>query len=1278
MSFDVSGWSIRRPVPTLVLFLVLTLAGMLSFSQLGIDANPNIDLPFVSIETAYAGAGPKELESQFTKKVENAVAGLSNVEEIYSGIGDGQAYTNVRFALEADIDQSIDDVRDAIDRIREDLSPYAESMTIQQLRYDDGAVITCAVRSEQRSGEELSDLVDRTISPALGAVKGVAEVRRIGGVDREIRVELDPYQLDAYGISAAQVNAQIRAFNKDLPGGRTQVSGQEQSIRALGKLPTQAASLAALNSLEIALPSGSTLPLQTLATVIDGFAEVRQAATVNGQSVVSFGVFRSNDSLLVSVEDGVKGAIAQLETETLPDDIELQLIFTRATDIRATYQASIEALILGSILAVVVVGCFLRNWRTTLITAVALPLSIIPTFIVIKALGYSLNSMTLLALTLAVGNLVDDAIVEIENIERHLSLGKSPTQAALDSSAEVGLAVVTTTATIVAVFIPVAFMGGIPGQFFKPFGVTVAVSTMFSTLVARFATPLLASRLLKSKRFSHSPVGENSARLEVSKASLSTKPSAYAQLLASALRHRLVTLCLAIAIFISSLVLIPYLPTGLYGSGNTDLSNLSVTLPPGTTFSRTQALTQTLSDRILTHPDVDSLYLDQRVAAADAVIRLKPKGERQLSRKVFEQQLREQLRTIPELQFSFDSQGASGSDKALNIVLKSPNAERLTATANQLAQQMRQLPGLVEVSTSTGLVKPELLIIPNPSQAKDLGVQLSDIAAMVTLATLGDRDADLAEIDAGERQIPIRVQLAEAHRTNLASLVNLKVPGSSEDGQQQLVPLSAVAEVVVSGGPAELSRFDRERQITVGANLQGMPLGQALDAVYDLPVLKNLPSDVSEQATGDADILQDVFTRFALALATAIVMIYAVLVLLYNSFIYPLAVMSALPLSIGGTFIALLLAQKPLDLYALIGIVLLMGLVTKNSILLVDYALLACDRGCSLKQAVMEASTTRLRPILMTSISTVAGMVPIALEIGAGGEVRSPMAIAVIGGFSTATLLTLVVVPVCFTYTVGLRQRVNGLGHWVSGLFNQFWPNHNRMTDRFISGNRTFNLATAVSSSAILSPMTFTNQPSSKSLHTTESHQCYSPTAAHTVESDALEVPQLMNIPYEESPYSNTFANPSQIAQVEATSLEEISTQQGIELPGITPQNTEPHYTLACIENDSATLQAIRNYLDDTVFTIISVNEPAIALSDLTRHRPDIILMTTSMLGLDGFKVCARLRKSPLFRTVPIILLAPKITWRTRLKSKWYGASNHLEKPLDKTQFLIELFLLMI
>ncbi|MGD1863235.1 MAG: efflux RND transporter permease subunit [Phormidesmis sp.] len=1235
MNFNASSWSIRRPVPTLVLFLVLTLAGISGFLQLGIDANPNIDLPYVTIKTTYSGAGPEELEAQFTRKVEDAVAGLSDVEEIYSGISDGQAYTNVRFALEADSDNTLDEVRIALDRIREELTPYAESMTIQKLRYDDGAVLTYAIRSDQRSVEALSNWVDLTIAPEIMAVKGVAEVRRIGGVDREIRVDLDPYQLDAYGVSAARINRQVQDFNLNLPGGRSEVGGQEQSIRVLGEFPDAAAGIAALNSLEIVLPTGKSVPLQTLAQVTDGFADRRQSATVNNQPVISFAVFRSNGSLLVSVEEGVKAAIARIEESTLPEDIQLKLIFTRATDVREAYRASIEALILGSLLAVAVVGFFLKNWRTTLITAAALPLSIIPTFIVINALGYSLNSMTLLALTLAVGNLVDDAIVEIENIERHISKGKTPTQAALDSSAEVGLAVVTTTATIVAVFIPVAFMGGIPGQFFKPFGVTVAVSTMFSTLVARLITPLLASKLLK-------PVNPELSTDSLPISSVAKRPnllaaeqsriSPYHTLLHVALHHRLVTLTLAIAIFLASLTLIPRLPTGLYGAGNTDLSHLSLELPPGTSFKKAASVTGLLSDRILTHPAVESIYVDQQTDTADVVIRLKP--QRRISRQAFEQQVRQQLQTLPNLRSSFDSQSASGSDKALNIVLKSADAASLTQMASQVAQQMRQLTGLVEVSTSTGLVRPELLIIPNPQQAVDQGIQLRDIATTATLATLGDTDANLPEIDVGDRQIPIRVRLARKFRSQLQVLSNLKI----ESTKQQLVPLSAVADITIGGGPAEITRFDRERQVTISANLNNITLGQALEAVYALPALQTLPPEISEQTTGDADILQDVFKRFTLALSTAILMIYAVLVLLYNSFIYPLAVMSSLPLSVGGTFLALLLANKPLDLYALIGIVLLMGLVTKNSILLVDYALQAHQQGLSLKQAAIQSGITRMRPILMTSTSTVAGMVPITLEIGAGGEVRSPMAIAVIGGFSTATLLTLVVVPVCFTYMADLQQRLSNLPQWLGQLFRRSAPTHQPQ----IHQSQTH---TARSSNGLM--LAYAGMQ----------------TANSAQRSDYLEKGNPQNKLSTESAVSNNLAYIEQNHPL-------------IEQPS--SEKASLTCTIACIENDFSTLCHLHEYLDHTIFSIISVDDPIVALTDLTTHTPDIILVTLSMPGLNGFQVCDRLRKSPTFRTTPILLLAPQSTWWQRLKAKWHGASGCISKPLDRTQLLVQLFLLMV
>lgn len=1015
---NLSGWSIRRPIPVIVFFLVLTLGGLLAFGQLGIDENPNIEVPSITITVTQTGAGPEELENQVTKKVEDAVAGLGDIDDLTSTVRDGTSTTVVSFVLGTDIDRATNDVRDAVTRIRQDLPGSVQEPVIRRLEFGGGVVMTYAVNSDQRSVEDLSDLVDRTISREILTVEGVARVDRVGGVDPEIRVDLDPEQLDALGITATQVNDQIRALNINLPSGRATLGGQEQSFRTLGSAPT----VEALQTARIALPSGATVPLSSLGTVESDFAEARQSAQLDNQPVVAFQVYRSTGSILVSVEDGVRAAVDRLQT-TLPEDVEIELIFTRADEIRDSYQASIDALILGCLLAVVVVGLFLRDWRATLVTATALPLSIIPTFLVLNWFDYTLNSMTLLALTLAVGNLVDDAIVEIENVERHIRMGKRPFQAAIDSTAEVGLAVLTTTATIVAVFLPVAFMGGVPGQFFKPFGVTVVTATVFSTIVARLVTPMMAAYLLKSKP--RTIFGDDTME------AYDGRPGPYRRLLGWALRHRGVTLALALIFFVGSLRLVPYIPTNLFDSSDSGLSTVTVELPPGATLADTQQATTQVTDGLLNDPAVATVLSteggDDGVNQATLYARLLPKNERSLSQKQFEQQARDLFQQVPGARISFQSQGAGGAGKDLSVVLRSDDPEALRQVSDALTREMRDVPGMVDVNSSASLVRPEVQIVPDVDRAADLGVTVQAIASTASLATLGDTDANLADFNLGDRQIPIRVQIDPAFRDDPVILQTLRVPSQTGD----LVPIAAVADVRYGSGPAQINRSDRARQVTIGANLQGLTLGEGLSAVDDLPIMQTLPASVTQEPAGDAEIMRDVFTRFGLALATAVLMIFAVLVLLYNSFIYPVAIMAALPLSIGGALIALLIAQKPLGLFALIGIVLLMGLVTKNAILLVDYALSAKQQGKSRRTAVVEAGVTRLRPILMTSISTMAGMVPIALELGAGGETRSPMAIAVIGGFTTSTLLTLVVVPVLFTYI----DRVNGL---ISKLFGHF------------------------------------------------------------------------------------------------------------------------------------------------------------------------------------------------------------------------------------------------
>ncbi|MGB2925188.1 MAG: efflux RND transporter permease subunit [Limnothrix sp.] len=998
MSFHVSAWSIKNPVPTLMGFIILTIVGLYSFFNLGIDNTPNIDVSAVIVNVSQPGAAPEEIETDITKKVEDAVASLPDLDQLTSTVTDGNSQTVVNFELGTDTDQATNDVRNAIAEIRASLPQDINDPVVQKLDFSGGSVMTYALSSDQRTVEELSDLIDRQIGRELVNVKGVAEIDRLGGLDREIRVDLDPQLLQGLGITATQVNDQIAQFNVNRPGGRVELGGNEQNVRTLGS----AKNIRELQQYPITLPNGDTVALENLGRVEDLYREPRVAATLNNEPVVAFSVLRSPGSTVVGVDQGIRKAIATLE-KTLPEDLKFQLIFTRADEIQASYDGTILALVAGCLLTIVTVFIFLKDWRATVITAAALPLSIVPTFFVMQYLDYTLNGMTLLALALAIGNLVDDAICMIENIDQHLQMGKTPYRAAIDGAMEIGLAVVATTATIVAVFLPVAFMGGVPGQFFQPFGVTVAVSTMFSTLVATTMTPMLSAYLLKSKLSSFQTENQRGT---------------YRNILTWALRHRLTTLLVAGAFFIGSLQLVPFIPKGLFSSGDTGISTVSFDLPPGSTLADSENIMEYVGDRLLDNPAVATvLATANSVDSGLLYVNLIPQDER-VSQKEFEQAMRLEFRKIPGARVAFRSAGAGGGAKDLSIILKSENKESLLATANTLEKQMADIPGLVEISSSASLVKPELLIQPDPQRAADLGVSVSSISRTASLALIGDNEFNLPKFNLSDRQIPIRVQLDPDKRQNIDTLKNLQVP--SRTGE--LVPLAAVAELRLGSGSAQIDRFNRFRQVEVGANLQGAALGDAFTAVNALPVMSPLPADVTLEPSGDAEIMRDIFSRFVTALGAAIICIYAILVLLYNNFLYPFSILSALPLSVGGALLGLMVTQKELGLFALIGIVLLMGLVTKNAILLVDFSLAGMKEGKTLKQSLVDAGISRLRPILMTSISTIAGMLPIALELGADGATRSPMAIAVIGGFSTSTLLTLIVVPVIFTYVYRFVQ----------------------------------------------------------------------------------------------------------------------------------------------------------------------------------------------------------------------------------------------------------------
>lgn len=1012
MAFNISNWSIKNPIPTILISLVMALMGYIAFLGLGIDRSPNIDIPAVIITVNQPGAGPEELETQVTKKVEDAVAALGNIDQITSTINEGSSSTTVNFILGTNSDRATNDVRNAIAQIRQDLPQDTNDPIVQRLEFAGGAVMNYTISSPKRSIAELSDLVDRQIGRALTGVPGVARVDRVGGVDREVRVDLDPGRLIAYGITAAAVNEQIRSFNINLPGGRSEIGGSEQTVRTLGSAET----IEDLRNYQISLPNGDTVPLNNLGTVSDSSSDPRQMALLDGQPVVGFSILRGTGSTLVTVETAVRQEIENLKKK-LPEDIKFQLIFTRADSIRDSYESLLSDLLIGCLMTVITVGLFLGNWRATIITGLALPLSIFPTFWVMQALNYTLNGMTLLALALALGNLVDDAVCMVEDIDQHLAMGKKPLQAAFDASKEIGLAVLASAAAIMAVFLPVAFMGGVPGQFFQPFGVTVAVSTLFSSLIAVTVTPMLSAYILQPKKLK---TGDNP----------SSRPRfrPYKSLLTWALRHRILTLLAALVFFIGSLQLVPLIPKGLFSSGDTGLSTISLELPPGATLNDTVAVANQVNSLLQKNPAVANVLAipgdSGRVNTGLIYVNLVPKEQRSLTQRQFEEQTRRDFQKIPGARVTFRAQGGAGSSKDVAIVLKSENGDILTQTAQKLEREMRALPGFVEVSSGVSLVKPEIIIQPDPVRAADQGVSVRAIARTASLALIGDNEFNLAKFNLADRQIPIRVKIANDGRSEIETLQNLRVPSSNGT----LVPLNSVATISLGSGPAEIQRFNRQRQVNIGANLEGVSLGSAVTQIRALPIMKNLPPEVTEEPFGDARIMRDIFARFLGALSLAIISIYGILVLLYNNFFYPLAILTSLPLSIGGTLIALLITKKELGLYALIGIVLLMGLVTKNAILLVDFALSGLQEGKPQFKAVIDSGVSRLRPIIMTSVSTIAGMLPIALALGADGEIRAPMAIAVIGGFTTSTLLTLVVVPVIFTY-------IDSFYYWFRGLF---------------------------------------------------------------------------------------------------------------------------------------------------------------------------------------------------------------------------------------------------
>lgn len=1042
-----SAWSIRNPVAPILAFFVLVVLGWQSFNSLPITRFPNIDVPIVSIAVTQSGAAPAELETQVTKEIEDAVAGVSGVDHIESTITDGISTTAVIFRMEVPTTQAVQDVKDAIDRIRSDLPTSIEEPIVSKVDVEGQAIQTFSVSSPGMTLEELSWFVDDTIKRAIQGQTGIGRVDRYGGSDREVRVELDEDRLNSFGISAADVNAQLRRMNMDLGSGRGQVGGSEQAIRTLG----DTRDVTALAGTMISLPNGRFVRLSELGKVIDTYEEPKSFSGFNGQPGVTFAVFRAKGASEVSVAETVGKTLDEIRAKH--PDVSIEMVDDSVYFTYGNYEAAIHTLIEGAVLAVIVVMLFLRNWRATLISAVALPLSAIPTFWVMELLGFSLNLVSFLAMTLATGILVDDAIVEIENIERHIRMGKSPYRAAIEAADEIGLAVIATTFTIIAVFVPVSFMPGIPGQYFIQFGLTVAVSVFFSLLVARLITPVMAAYLMKPSDVSGHHDDEGFMMRQYTRLVRFTTKRWYT---------RYSTLLAAILVSVGSVVaLLVFVPGSFLPPEDSSRVSLSIELPPDAMLADTDRTTTEIYNRVKDIDGVENVFvlggaspkgdLELRRAAVTVLLekldhslinkvvndvigrtpligeylpklppagRIKPQSE-------IEKEIFARLRSIPDVRVTkLNDRG----ERDLSFNLLSSNEADLDKAVATLEADLRRDPLLANVSPEGALPRPELQIRPRDEQMSRLGITTAQISEVIRIATIGDIDAQLTKIALDGRLIPIRVQLDRDFRTDLAAIRNLKVQTASG----ATVPLSSVADINYAEGPSSIKRYDRYRVVKLGADL---PAGVALDTASarfrEIAADADLPETVQFLESGDAEVQAEMQESFGNAMLLGLMMVLVVLILLFKDVIQPFTILFSLPLAIGGVAAALILTQNALSMPVLIGILMLMGIVTKNAILLVDFGIEMMHHGMDRTLAMIEAGRKRARPIVMTSIAMSAGMLPSALGVGEGGSFRAPMAIAVIGGIIVSTVLSLVVVPSFFL----IMDDLSRLLAWAFGRF---------------------------------------------------------------------------------------------------------------------------------------------------------------------------------------------------------------------------------------------------
>ena len=1104
---NISAWSIRNPIVPIVLFIGLTIAGLVAFMRMDVQNNPDIEFPVVIAQISQPGAAPSEIENQITQLVESSVRTLPGVRTISSTANEGSSSTVVEFEIGTDVNQSVNEVKNAIDQIRGELPDGILEPSVQKETTSSDPIAYLAVSAPDMTIEQLSWFVDDSVAKRLLAIEGMAKVERSGGVDREIRVILDPARMQSLGVTATQVNAALRVLNINAAGGRAEIAGSRQSVRVLGN----ADDAYALSQTQVALPGGRTVRLGDVATVSDSYGEQTRIGKIRDSQVVTFGISRAKGASDVSVYDEAIATLDKIEEEN--PGVEFTQLFTSVDYTKQQYSSSMLAMIEGAILAVIVVFLFLRDFRATAIAAVAIPLSAIPAFWFMDLMGITLNTLSLLALGLVAGVLVDDAIVEIENIVRHMRMGKSAYQAAIDAADEIGLPVVATTMSIVAVFLPVAMMPGISGQFFKNFGYTVVLTVLMSLFVARMITPMIAAYFLKAK--GHAPHGEGWAMdryMDVLRWSLNaTKSRAIrAQLTPAPLRfgywmvefvftvlviaafaaalfmlpklleplelwgivtfvgtlvgavaagavtaivlglliravgggvaayhnfytgrwkarrhdHRIWIIGIAVLAFLSTIGLFMALPSQFFPTTNSDFSRVRIEMVPGTTIKQSEEVADRVAAIINAQPE--TLNALESIREGNAFIFITLKKERERTSLEYERDIAPQLAQVADARVTFLSQsGGGGTGRDISIMLSGSNPRLLEDTAAKVVEEMATVQEIRAPRVNADMRRPELIIEPRMDLAAQLGVTTTALSQTIRIATMGDIDQNSAKFSLADRQVPIRVMLPESSRRDLDTIRNLPVPIASGGS----VPLSRVANIRFGSGPTTIQRYNQNRRIFIGADLApDVVKSVAMEKINALPTMANLPAGVSNAPFGDDEWQAEMMQNFLVALVAGILLVFGVLVLLYKRFMSPLVNMGSLLLAPLGGLLALLILGQPLSLPVFIGILMLFGIVAKNSILLIDFAIEEMDRGTRKFEALMEAGHKRAQPIVMTTVAMVAGMVPTAISLSGDAAWRAPMGTVVIGGLIMSTLLTLLIVPAAFSLADGLEKRI---GPWM-------------------------------------------------------------------------------------------------------------------------------------------------------------------------------------------------------------------------------------------------------